>query len=164
MALSASPANIHVLRGVLSIGKTKGRMTRLRAVSTVLTAAALILALLCLRLFLTRADCGTREGRLRFLERLGWQVDAESESLERTRLPEALDDVMTEYNRMQKAQGYDLSLHLGERCDVYSYRVTNYPDCGQTVLVTLYVQGRRVIAGDVHSTALNGFMHGLKTE
>lgn len=139
-------------------------MTRLRAAAIVLSAAAIVLALLGLRLLLARADCGTQEGRLRFLERLGWQVDADSETLERLRLPAELSDTMTEYNRMQKAQGYDLSRHLGESCDVYSYRVTNYPDCGQTVLVTLYVQGRRVIAGDVHSTALNGFMHGLKTE
>lgn len=137
-------------------------MTRLRAVTIVLSAAAILLALLGLRLLLTRTDCSVQEGRLRFLERLGWQVDAESERREHVRLPEELSGMMADYNRMQKAQGYDLSRHLGESCEVYSYRVTNYPDCGQTVLVTLYVQGRRVIAGDVHSTALDGFMHGLK--
>ena len=146
----------------MSIGKTKRRMTRLRAVTIVLSAAAILLALLGLRLLLTRTDCSVQEGRLRFLERLGWQVDAESERREHVRLPEELSGMMADYNRMQKAQGYDLSRHLGESCEVYSYRVTNYPDCGQTVLVTLYVQGRRVIAGDVHSTALDGFMHGLK--
>ena len=139
-------------------------MTRMRAVSIVFAAAAIVFALFALRLLLSRTDCGTLEGRLLFLERLGWQVDAESEERERIRLPEELSDVMAGYNRMQKAQGYDLSRHLGERCEKYSYRLTNYPDCGQTVMVTLYVQGRRVIAGDVHSTALDGFMHGLKTE
>ncbi len=139
-------------------------MTRPRAVVIVLAAAAVLTLFLGLRFLLARTDCGTREGRLFFLSRLGWQVDAESESLEHTRLPDTLSDVMAAYNRMQKAQGFDLSRHLGERCDIYSYRVTNYPDGGQNVLVTLYVQGRRVIAGDIHSTALNGFMHGLKTE
>ena len=139
-------------------------MTRMRAVSIVFAAAAILFALFALRLLLSRTDCGTLEGRLLFLERLGWQVDAESEEREHIRLPEELSDVMAGYNRMQKAQGYDLSRHLGERCEKYSYRLTNYPDCGQTVMVTLYVRGRRVIAGDVHSTALDGFMHGLKTE
>ena len=139
-------------------------MTRMRAVSIVFAAAAILFALFALRLLLSRTDCGTLEGRLLFLERLGWQVDAGSEERERIRLPEELSDVMAGYNRMQKAQGYDLSRHLGERCEKYSYRLTNYPDCGQTVMVTLYVRGRRVIAGDVHSTALDGFMHGLKTE
>ena len=136
----------------------------MRAVSIVFAAAAILFALFALRLLLSRTDCGTLEGRLLFLERLGWQVDAESEEREHIRLPEELSDVMAGYNRMQKAQGYDLSRHLGERCEKYSYRLTNYPDCGQTVMVTLYVRGRRVIAGDVHSTALDGFMHGLKTE
>ena len=148
--------------GVLSIGKTKRRMTRMRAVSIVFAAAAVVFAMIALRILFIRTDCGTIEGRLFFLERLGWQVDTESEACEHIRLPEELNDVMLGYNRMQKAQGYDLSRHLGERCEKYSYRLTNYPDCGQTVLVTLYVQGRRVIAGDVHSTALDGFMHGLK--
>ena len=148
----------------MSIGKTKRRMTRMRAVSIVFVAAAILFALFALRLLQSRTDCGTLEGRLLFLERLGWQVDAESEEREHIRLPEELSDVMAGYNRMQKAQGYDLSRHLGERCEKYSYRLTNYPDCGQTVMVTLYVRGRRVIAGDVHSTALDGFMHGLKTE
>ena len=154
--------HLHVDRGGLSIEEATRRMTRPRAVAIVLSAAAILLALLALRLLLTRTDCGAQEGRLRFLEGLGWQVDAESESLEHMRLPDELSGVMAEYNRMQKAQGYDLSRHLGESCDVYSYRVTNYPDCGQSVLATLYVQGRCVIAGDIHSTALDGFMHGLK--
>ena len=32
------------------------------------------------------------------------------------------------------------------------------------MLATLYIQGDRVIAGDIHSTALNGFLQGLKLE
>ena len=59
-------------------------------------------------------------------------------------------------------QGYDLSRHLGEQCQQYSYLITNYPDESQTVLATIYVQGSRIIAGDIHSTALNGFLQGLK--
>ena len=96
----------------MSIEKTKRRMTRPRAVGLVLSAAVILLALLGLRLLLNRTDCGVQEGRLRFLERLGWQVDAESESIEHMRLPDELSGVMTEYNRMQKAQGYDLNRHL----------------------------------------------------
>ena len=149
---------------MVSVNKTAGKMSRKKAVCIVLGAAVLILALLGLRLLLSRTDAGTAKGRIAFLEGLGWQVDPATEEHKSIRLPEELGDVLEEYNRMQKAQGYDLSAHLGERCELYSYQVTNYPDCGQTVLVTLYVQGRRVIAGDVHSTALDGFMHGLKTE
>ena len=65
-------------------------------------------------------------------------------------------------NRMQQAQGYDLSNHLGERCSQYSYQLTNYADSDGTVIITIYVQENEVIAGDIHTTAVNGFMHGLK--
>ena len=69
---------------------------------------------------------------------------------------------MSQYNRMQLAQGYDLNAHLGESCQQYSYRLLNYPDSDSPVFVTLYIQGSQLIAGDIHSNALNGFMHGLK--
>ncbi len=69
---------------------------------------------------------------------------------------------MAQYNRMQQAQGYDLSNHLGERCSQYSYQLTNYADSDGTVIITIYVQENEVIAGDIHTTAVNGFMHGLK--
>ena len=143
--------------------KASGIMTRKRAVLTVLAAAAALVLLIALRGFFSACDAGSPEGRQRFLAHLGWQIDLSGEQRQSIRLPETLEGALKEYNRMQLAQGYDLNRHLGERCEVYSYPVTNYPDCGQTVLVTLYVQGRRVIAGDVHSTALDGFMHGIKT-
>jgi len=146
------------------VSKTSLKMTRGKAAAIVLGAACLLLLLLLLRVLLGHADCSTREGRLAFLSRLGWEVSAESETCDSCLLPREMSDVLREYNNMQRAQGYDLSRHLGERCDIYTYTVTNYPECGQAVLATLYVQGRRVIAGDVHSTALDGFMHGLKKE
>ena len=139
-------------------------MTRGRAAAIVLGAACLLLLLLGLRVLLGPADCSTREGRLAFLSRLGWEVLAESETHESCLLPAELPEMLEEYNIMQRAQGYDLNRHLGERCDIYTYTITNYPQSGQVVLATLYVQGPRVIAGDVHSTALDGFMHGLKRE
>lgn len=109
-------------------------------------------------------DVSTLEGREAFLNSMGWEIDPESEDVRTVQLPDTMGGMLTDYNEMQLAQGYDLSLHLGEQCQQYSYRVCNYPDDSQTVLVTLYVQGNRVIAGDIHSTALNGFMHGLKME
>ena len=144
------------------MGESARAMSRRRALGLVLGAAALLLLFLGLRVLLARTDAGTLEGRVRFLAGLGWEVDAGSEERKSILLPKELGEVLENYNEMQKAQGYDLTRHLGERCEQISYRVTNYPDCGQTVWVTLYLQGRRVIAGDVHSTALDGFMHGIK--
>ena len=36
------------------------------------------------------------------------------------------------------------------------------PDAEGGVIVTLYIQDGELIAADIHTTAVNGFMHGLK--
>ena len=47
---------------------------------------------------------------------------------------------------------------------LYSLRVTNYPsyDGPGEVWATVLVRKGHVIGGDIHSTALDGFMHGLR--
>lgn len=138
--------------------------TRKKALLIVFICAAALLLLIALRWLgaSKEPDAATRTGRVEFLTELGWEVDPESEEYHSVLIPACDEGVMAEYNRMQLAQGYDLSRHCGEECEQYSYVVTNYPNYNQTVIVTLYVRGRQVIAGDIHSAALNGFMHGLR--
>ena len=62
-------------------------------------------------------------------------------------IPDKLEGALQDYNEMQRKQGCDLSRHLGQRCDQYTYEITNYPNSEQTVLVTLYVQGNLVNNG-----------------
>lgn len=109
-------------------------------------------------------DLSTLEGRQSYLREQGWEVDLGTEERKTVRIPTNLDGILADYNELQLSQGCDLSKHLGQTCEQYSYTVTNYPDEAQTVLVTLYVQNGRLIAGDIHSTALNGFMQGLRRE
>lgn len=137
--------------------------TRRKALLIVLGCGLLLLLLVALRggLFHMAPDVSTAAGRCQYLRQLGWEVDPASEEETLVTLPMHLEGSMLAYNDMQRTQGYDLNRHLGERCRVYSYRLSNYPDQDQIVLATLYVQGRRVIAGDIHSTALDGFMHSL---
>ncbi|MBR1456433.1 MAG: DUF4830 domain-containing protein [Oscillospiraceae bacterium] len=144
------------------MAKSSHAFTKKRALSLVVTVAAVLVVLILLRSCVqARDDLSTAEGRADFLSSLGWEIDPDSEEYKRVLIPDKLEGVLSDYNAMQLEQGCDLSRHLGERCDQYSYEITNYPNSDQTVLVTLYVQGRRLIAGDIHSTALNGFMHGL---
>ena len=110
-------------------------------------------------------DLTTLEGRTDYLQSLGWEIDPESESFRTVIVPDQLEGIMAQYNKLQLKQGYDLNRHLGETCLQYCYEVTNYPDADGKVLVSLYLQDGEIIAADIHSTALNGFMHGLtKTE
>lgn len=40
--------------------------------------------------------------------------------------------------------------------------MTNYEGSTDTVLAQLFVYRNRVIGGDIHATAMDGFMHGLR--
>lgn len=142
------------------------QFTRKSALTLVLLIAAALTLLIALR-WLGRdkgPDVSTLEGREMFLNELGWEIDVTSEDCRNIVLPERMEGIMADYNRMQQEQGYDLSKHAGEDCKQYSYFVTNYPNCSQTVIVTLYIQGKTVIGGDIHTAEINGFMHGLRCD
>lgn len=141
--------------------KNRAVFTKKRALILVLGCAAVLAVLIALRWMGNRPDLSTLDGRLKFISELGWEVDAESEQCRGVILPEVLDGVMADYNAMQLEQGYDLNKHLGERCEQYTYMLTNYPDSA-VVYITLYVQGRQLIAGDIHTVSINGFMHGIE--
>lgn len=106
-------------------------------------------------------DLNTVEGREAYLKTFGWEIDRESESFRSVVVPQKLEGIMAQYNKIQLKQGFDLNKHLGESCRQYCYDVTNYPGGAGKVIVSLYLQNGQVIAADVHSTAINGFMHGL---
>ena len=97
-----------------------------------------------------------------FLLELGWQADMASETCRSVLIPDALDGVLERYNEMQLEQGYDLSRHLGERCEQYTYILENYPEATGGVFITIYVQNGKIIAGDIHTSSINGFMHGIR--
>ncbi|MBQ3210816.1 MAG: DUF4830 domain-containing protein [Oscillospiraceae bacterium] len=141
------------------------KTTRKKALLIILSAAVLILLFIMARgIFLpgTEYDLSTSDGREAYLNSLGWEIDKDTETFRTVVVPDKLDGIMAQYNRMQQAQGYDLEQHLGESCSQYSYELKNYTDSEGTVIVTLYIQDGELIAADIHSTAVNGFMHGLK--
>ena len=112
----------------------------------------------------TGPDLRKAEGREAYIRSLGWEIDPASETHKSVRIPDPLTEVLEHYNEIQQKQGLALTGHLGESCEQYCYTVTNYPDEEETVQISLYTQGRELIAGDVHSTALRGFMQGLQKE
>ena len=80
-------------------------------------------------------------------------------SVKEVLIPDELDDVLLEYNELQKQAGMDLEQYHGKRVKVWTYRVL---DAGnEDVQASLYVYKDKIIGGDVHSTALDGFMRGL---
>ncbi len=147
------------------MGKTQTKMTRKKALIIVLAGMVLILGLIFIRKASTpvkEPDLTTTQGRAEFLREMGWEINTATETYRSVTVPTELTGIMKQYNRMQQTQGYDLSEHLGEKCDQYTYVLTNYSEAEGTVLVTMYIRDGKIIAGDIHTTAANGFMHALR--
>jgi hypothetical protein len=104
----------------------------------------------------------TNDDRLKFLSQFGRQVDPEAvESVEVT-IPEEFDKIFTTYNELQKRQGLDLSRYKGKNVQRYTYKITNYDGYDGTVYANILVYRNKVIAGDVCSADVKGFVHGLQ--
>ncbi len=133
-----------------------------KALLLVLIIAAVLLVLFFFRWHGDKAnELQTPEGREKFLSSLGWQIDLSSEVGKAVIIPEKLEGVMEEYNKMQLEQGFDLSPHCGEKCQQYTYLLKNYPSDNDNVYLSIYILDGELIAGDIHTNSVNGFMVGI---
>lgn len=144
--------------------------------SKLLTAGLLVLAaVVCIILLVRSADASataaadahdvsakTNEQRVAFLASYGWQVEPDPVQTQEVRIPKEFPEVLTRYNEVQLAQGFDLTRYAGKQVKRYVYRVTNYPDAPGEALATLIVYKNKVIGGDVCSSAQDGFLHGFQ--
>lgn len=103
----------------------------------------------------------SNEDRVGFLKSFGWDVISEPLETQEVRIPTEFNEVYEKYNELQLAQGFDLTKYSGKRVKRYTYQITNYTGVDDEVIVTLLVYKSTVIGGDVMSTRLDGFMHGL---
>ena len=101
------------------------------------------------------------KGRAAYLADCGWTEETPALSEDTVLIPKQVSPVFEEYNELQKQQGFDLSEYCGMEVTMYTYRVVDSGREGD-VLAVLYVLNGAVIGGDVHSTALDGFMCGVK--
>ena len=154
------------------------KFDRKKAVFAVVLAALLIIGIILLVGALqkraaaesggTAAEAGklsdtvkNEKARVAYLAQYGWEVESPAISESTVVIPRTFSQVFEEYNELQKKQGFDLSRFCGTEVTMYTYRVRN-ADADDEVLAVLYVKGNRVVGGDIHSTALDGFMSGIK--
>ncbi len=138
-----------------------------------LTGTVFILAVIIIAVIITAAAKGqrqeasltsvvkTNEERAEYLRSLGWEVSGEPIEEQVITIPSEFDDVYKEYNDLQLSQGFDLTKYAGLEAKRYTYEVTNYPGTADRVVADIIVYRNRIIAGDVQSAALDGFMTGL---
>ena len=103
----------------------------------------------------------TNEDRVSYLESYGWSTTGDAISVEELLIPEEFDETYEQYLKLQSDQGFDLTKYQGKRVKRYTYEITNYPTGETGVQVGILVYKNTVIAGEVLSSQLNGFIHGL---
>lgn len=103
----------------------------------------------------------TNDDRLAYIASLGWDVFPDPEEFKEVLLPETFDDVYLKYNELQLTQGFDLKKYSGKKVEQVIYRIRNTDTDGPTTYLCILISNNRVIGGDVHSAALDGFMQGL---
>ncbi len=104
----------------------------------------------------------TNEDRVAYLESFGWTVESEPIAVEELLIPEQFDETYKQYLDLLSSQGFDLKQYAGKRVKRYTYVITNYPTGEKNVQAGLLIYRDTVVGGDVLSSQLGGFIHGLE--
>ena len=99
--------------------------------------------------------------RVAYLQSMGWDVEPEPVETLQFLLPDTLAEPYLTYNKLQTAQGFDLTNCCGKQVSRYTYTVTNYPGRPEGVQANLYICEDRPAAGDVCCPGADGFQEAL---
>ena len=102
------------------------------------------------------------EDRLYYLREMGREAAEEPISIQKVQLPEEFPPVLQEYTKLQRQQGFDLERYKGKEITVYTYELRGDTN-GALLFVSLYQYKGRIVAGDVHSPALGGYMGPIQS-
>jgi hypothetical protein len=147
------------------------KFNKKKAIMIVIALAVLLLAIILIAGSISRGkakDAGlsgtnlrSNEDRIAYLNALGWEVSDTPLDTQEIVIPREFTGVYEEYVSLQKEQGFNLDKYGGMEAVRYTYKILNYPGGDDTVVADLIICKNRLIAGDIQSTALNGFMHGM---
>ena len=145
-----------------------GRAKRKRSAKWIfLSAALIILGGLALFVFaagdkaeadkLFTFECNSE--RVEFLNKQGLIVEPDPQR-EKITIPAEFNAAFTEYNELQKQQGFDLEPCCGKTVERCTYTVKNHPS-GKVCQADLYICGGEIVAGDILCTGEGGFIAPL---
>lgn len=98
--------------------------------------------------------------RQEFLRQFGWDADPQPMSVREVIMPAAMDEALSEYNKIQLRQGFDMADLCGSRIRLWTYSVKNYPGRVSACAHVMTKDGV-VVGGDISGTAAGGFTHGF---
>ena len=139
----------------------KNRFTRiLLAVVVIITA---VTAIIC-TVSADEPDGSTAALVTAFIEENGYKVS--SPVTKEITIPVEFSDVYENYNSIQRKQGFDLRRHMGKNAVSYTFNVIGYVDkdgnIDNDVQIHIIVCEGRIVAADIASTKLDGFMEGVR--
>lgn len=105
-----------------------------------------------------KIDGSTNAIRMAYLKGIGLEADDSDVTCKDIVIPESFNDVYTEYNRLQKEAGFDLSNYKGQSATVYTYSSA----ADKTKQIHLLVHDGCIIGGDIATVTVNGEMKPLK--
>lgn len=150
------------------------KLTKKKLVGAIVVAGAILIGIIALLATggsrAAAAETGpvknikSNDDRVAYLTGLGWTVDAEPAEIQDVLIPAQWDALMDTYESLQKDQGLSLEKYKNKHVTRYVYRVLNHPSGESNVYVCLLIYKNRIVAGDVQSNALDGFMHKLARE
>ena len=112
----------------------------------------------------TSATVSDNDSRVSFLKSFGWEMTTSPVESGQVRIPTETTEIFDRYNRLQQAQGYDLTQYAGKKVMRYVYKVTNYPGATDPVYATVLVYKNQIIGGDVTNTAAGGKIQSFKKD
>jgi len=137
------------------------RFTRILLSAVILITA--VTAVIC-NVSADEPDGSTPEKITAFISECGYSVS--SPVTKAITIPSQFSDVYENYNNLQKKQGFDLSRHKGKSAVSYTFNVIGYVDeTGKTdpdVQIHIIVCDGKIVAADIASTKLDGFMEELR--
>ena len=105
------------------------------------------------------ADNNVNRANLEFIASYGWRADEKPTEIAHLTIPEEFDVVYETYNHLEKEAGFDLTSHKGIRVTRYSYRILNHRESDSGLIrANLFVSKDGIVAADICSLALDGFM------
>lgn len=105
-------------------------------------------------------SCSTADERRGFIKSLGYEPDIVEEQKDII-IPKEFNEVYTDYNKIQKQQGFDLEPYRGKAAVIYTYKILN-SDKGENVIANLVVCEDKLIGADLcDPSADDGFLIAL---
>lgn len=94
-----------------------------------------------------------------FFSSYGFTLSPKPIETETVILPTKLTPVYENYNVIQKKAGLDIIPYLSKKVKRYTYEVLNFPfETSEKVLANVLIYKNKIIAADIMTTSLDGFM------